>query len=329
MLPAPKIPRPHALPPLLAALLLPALLLLGACSPEKPAEEEAAALEPVEIHDTVTVGGTATAPDGVEIAYSSRGTSSPALVFLHCWSCDRSFWRHQVEPFSRDHQVVTIDLGGHGESGRDRQNWSLESLGQDAVAVIESLGLERLIVVGHSMGAPVALEVAQSLPDRVQGVVVVDSLQNVEQEHDAEQWKALLAGYRQDFPGTCGQMVGAMFHEGTDGALVNEITQSMCDAPPAIAIALLDAFPAYDMADELSQVQVPVRALNGDLFPTAVETNRRHAADYDASILTGSGHFPLLEKPEEFNRELEVAVAGILANEKAADRPATTGGEAG
>jgi pimeloyl-ACP methyl ester carboxylesterase len=320
----PRLFGAGALIPILTALLVPALLILAACSPGDPGDDEAAApAEPVEVLDTVTVGGTATAPDGIEIAYSSRGTSSPALVFLHCWSCDRSFWRNQVAPLSRDHQVVTIDLGGHGESGQARKDWTLESLGQDAVAVIEALDLDRVIVVGHSMGAPVALEVAQQLPDRVQGVVVVDSLQNVEQEQNQSQWNQLLAAYRQDFPGTCGQMVGSMFHQTADPALVDEVTQSMCDAPPSVAVALLKTFPAYDMADELSQIKVPVRALNGDLFPTAVEANRRHATDYDAMIFSDSGHFPQLEKPEEFNQKLEAAVADILAQANGAGQPAT------
>lgn len=291
---------------LLAALAL-------ACSPAPEETSAPAEPEPIEVGDPITVDGIATAPDGVEIAYSTRGTGSPALVLLHCWSCERSFWRHQLEALAGDHRVVAIDLGGHGESGADRGEWTLEALAGDAVAVIESLGIERAIVVGHSMGAPVAIEVAQALPGTVEGVIFVDSLHDIEQEPDPEQWKAMMGAYRDDFAGTCGQMVAAMFPEGTAPELVAEVDGAMCDAPPAIGIALLEAFPRYDAAAEIAEVAVPVRAINGDMFPTDVEGNRELTADYGAMIIPGVGHFPMLEQPDELNRRLRAAVAEIEA----------------
>ena len=56
------------------------------------------------------IRGTAPAPDGLEIAYEVRSGGDPALVFIHCWSCDREVWRNQVDVFSGDHLVVTLDL---------------------------------------------------------------------------------------------------------------------------------------------------------------------------------------------------------------------------
>jgi pimeloyl-ACP methyl ester carboxylesterase len=58
---------------------------------------------------------TALSPDGFSIAYETLGEGSPALVFVHGWSCDRSYWAAQLEPFSRDFRVVAVDLAGQGE----------------------------------------------------------------------------------------------------------------------------------------------------------------------------------------------------------------------
>jgi pimeloyl-ACP methyl ester carboxylesterase len=63
-----------------------------------------------------------TSPDGIPIAYETRGQGAPALVFVHGWSCDRTYWAGQLEPLSRDYRVVAIDLAGHGESGVGREN---------------------------------------------------------------------------------------------------------------------------------------------------------------------------------------------------------------
>ena len=286
------------------------LALATACSePSPPAVEESP--EPVLIQTSVSENGTVEAPDGLPIVYSTRGSGSPALVFLHCWGCDRSFWRNEVGPLSADHRVVTLDLGGHGESGKEREHWTLEGLAQDAVTVIEALGLDDVIVVGHSMGAPVAIFTAEQLPDVVHGVILVDSLHDVEQRIDPAVWTKLMTAYRSDYAGTCHQMVVALFPKDADPSLMQQVETDMCAGPQEVGLALLDAFPGFDAARELEKLKVPVRAINAGDRPTSLEKNRQHAADYDAVIMEGVGHFPMLEKPDEFNRLLRQAVESI------------------
>ena len=63
----------------------------------------------------------AVSPDGIPVTFETHGTGEPALVFVHGWSCDRSYWRGQVGEFARRHRVVVVDLAGHGESGAGRE----------------------------------------------------------------------------------------------------------------------------------------------------------------------------------------------------------------
>src|SRR5260370_1290299 len=84
-----------------------------------PATESADA-QPV--RDTANV---VTSPDGIRIAYEAHGEGSPALVFVHGWSCNRSYWRQQLQPFSRQFKVVALDLAGHGDSGLGRKSWTI------------------------------------------------------------------------------------------------------------------------------------------------------------------------------------------------------------
>ncbi|HZN00030.1 MAG TPA: alpha/beta hydrolase, partial [Pyrinomonadaceae bacterium] len=85
------------------------------------------------------------ASDGVPIHYTVQGKGEPALVFIHCWSCDGNLWENQVPEFAKKHRVVTIDLPGHGQSGQGRKTWSIESYGDDVKTVVTKLDLKRVV----------------------------------------------------------------------------------------------------------------------------------------------------------------------------------------
>ena len=124
--------------------------------------------------------GTYTTPDGTAIAYEVRGTGDPTLVFIHCWACDRSYWRYQVEEFSKTQRVLVMDLAGHGTSGKERVNWTIEGLGEDVAGLVTSLGLAGRRARRPLDGRPVALVAAAKLPGKVRGVVCADTLHNAE-----------------------------------------------------------------------------------------------------------------------------------------------------
>jgi len=259
--------------------------------------------------------GTVRAEDGLSIAYDVRGHGKTALVLVHCWACDRTFWREQVEPLSKRYRVVTLDLGGHGASGADRPRWTVAGMGGDVQAVVLALKLDRVVLVGHSMGGPVALDAARRMPGRVVGVVAVDSLHDVEQRISPEAVGKLAALYEEDFQGTMSAMVHKMFPAGADPAVVELVATRAAAARPGPAVALLRDYPNLDLASWMEAARVPVRAIQAGppLSPvTKLGTNRKHG-NYDASFMDGVGHYLMLERPTEFNRRLEAAVAEVIA----------------
>lgn len=253
--------------------------------------------------------GTATAADGVSIAYDVRGAGEPALVFVHGWCCNRSFWKNQLDVFAKDHQVVSFDLPGCGTSGSDRKQWSIRGLAGDVQAVVESCGLAKVVLIGHSLGGPVALEAAGLLPGRVVAVIAIDTLQDVDFVYPPEAVEQMAARFENDFTGTMTQAVRAQFSETADPALVEWVLSTSVGSNHAAAIAIMRDYTNFDMKAALSAAKVPVRCLNvpprGDEggLRTNVEGNRKFA-DYDAVMLDGFGHFPMLEQPEEFNEKL-------------------------
>jgi pimeloyl-ACP methyl ester carboxylesterase len=246
-----------------------------------------------------------TAADGVPIHYSVQGKGEPALVFIHCWACNRNFWDNQVTEFSKTYRTVTIDLPGHGESGQGRKTWSVESYGDDVKAVVTKLDLKRVVLVGSSMGGSIALEATKRMPDRVVAIVPVDTLHNVETKIPPEQldavFKQLQADYKTAVTGFLNQI---FFSPTTPAAVKDRVTNEAVSRQPDVALPILKAIFSYDSAAGLRAVKVPIRAINADRVPTDVEVNRKYAPQFDAVIIKGTGHYPMMEDPARFNQML-------------------------
>ncbi len=260
---------------------------------------------------------TVKAGDGLSIACDVRGKGDTALVFLHGWGGDREYWKNQANAFATDYTVVTVDQAGHGASGKDRKVWTVDALAGDVEAVVKDLKLKRVILVGHSMGGPVALLAAKRLPGTVVAVVGVDTLQDAEMKRPEELIKSLTTGLEKDFKGMVGGMFGAMLAEKSDAKLKDWLGDKAASREPAIAIALMKDLFSLDQKKVFKEAGVPVRCINsagGYQFftPTAVETNKKYA-DYDAVTISDVGHYPMLEKPKEFNEKLQDVLKGLAA----------------
>jgi pimeloyl-ACP methyl ester carboxylesterase len=112
--------------------------------------------------------------DGVRLGYTQSGTGEPALLFVHGWCCDHSFFAPQHEHFPSRHRVVSVDLRGHGGSDAPVQAYTMAGFADDLAWLCGEIGVERAVVVGHSMGGLVTLALAESRPDLVRAAVLVD-----------------------------------------------------------------------------------------------------------------------------------------------------------
>ncbi len=256
-------------------------------------------------------------PDGVMIYYDVRGEGAPALVFVHCWSCDRSYWRNQADEFSVNNTVVTIDLAGHGQSGQNRTDWSIAAFGADIAAVIEKLGLDSVVLIGHSMGGMAIVEAARQLPDKVIALIGIDSYNDIGDSYSDEDIKAYLEPFRVDFKSAAYAKIAALFPENADSALRHEIAGDISSAPPDIAIPAYMATIKYIVSDPipvvagLKSLTVPVRGINCDLFPLNDDGMKAAAPSFSVKVIPGVGHFLQLEDPENFNRLLHETIAEL------------------
>lgn len=298
-------------------------LLLSALATRVPAQEPAPAQAPETVH-------WARSGDGLEIAYELHGQGSPTLVFIHGWSCDRTFFAAQTEHYAASHRVIALDLGGHGQSGRERESWSLVGLAPDVVAVLEAEDVRDAVLVGHSLGGWVATEAANQAPERVLGVIPLDAWQDAEMKLDRAAMDRMTAAWQGDFEGAVRGMVArAFFRPGADPELVRDVTERMLHATtPDIAVAIARSYPDTDYRAMLSALRVPIVCVNSDLIPTKVEVNRKYAPGFDALILKGAGHFAMIEQPRELDAALDQALARVL-KARGAGAGSTSGGDPG
>ena len=249
---------------------------------------------------------------GAEIAYDVRGGGDVTLLFVHGWCCDRGHWREQLDAFADTYRVVSVDLAGHGDSRAAGAECTVSSLAHDVAAVAQALELDRLILIGHSMGGPVSLAAAALLPGRARAVVAVDSLHNAEFVFPEEAFRAFQQRFDQDFAATMEESVRAMVPAERGPELPRWIVERALRTDRAVALSLFQAFPALEVGQLLRDARVPVRCINSSSapVPTAADVNGRYA-DYAAVLMDGVGHYPMLERPGEFNERLRQALGEL------------------
>ena len=122
-----------------------------------------------------TLPATAATVDGLKIHSAVTGQGKQTVIFIHGWTCDSSSWQSQVPEFARKYRVVTVDLPGHGKSGSPADGkFSMDLFARAVEAVREEVKADKVVLVGHSMGAPVIRQYARLYPQHVAALVAVD-----------------------------------------------------------------------------------------------------------------------------------------------------------
>ncbi|MEE9423697.1 MAG: alpha/beta hydrolase [Methylococcales bacterium] len=276
-------------------LLLVAFSVLTGCQNASPEEQ---------LSDNNTV----LSADGTAIHYQSAGSSKTTLLFIHCWSCDISYWDNQFDLFSKYFRVVRLDLAGHGKSSSNRKNYTIPAFAQDVEAVISKLKLDKVILIGHSIGGSIAVQTALNVPEKINGVIAVDSFETgFKWPKTDQEIAAATKPFEEDFSKTTARLVRSMFKPTADPGLVNKIAQDMSAAPPAVGNSafkeLLDWIANYSTAK--ASLKVPLYHINAK--PDQPITINDHII-----YLENVGHFIPQAAPAGFNGAMEQTVAKIL-----------------
>jgi pimeloyl-ACP methyl ester carboxylesterase len=299
-----------------AALLASALLAAACGRQETP--PPAATPPPIADEGTPTEGAPRiiVAPDGVHVQYRVYGAGEPALVFIHGWSADSNYWREQIPAFKGKYTLVTVDLAGHGGTDANRSEWSMARFGQDVATAVAAVPNEKLVLVGHSMGGPVALEAARLLQRRVVGIVGVETFKSIGAPPPSKaQVDAFLKKFEADYIGETRELVASRFFApGTNEALRNKVALDLSLSPPRVAIPSMRAVMEYDYTEPLRNPPAPIVAIYSNLGEPVNEARiRKVLPKFRSATIDGTGHFLMMEDPARFNAALETEIQGLLA----------------
>lgn len=261
--------------------------------------------------------------DGLPIDYTDAGAGDITLFFVHGAAIDKLYWQEQINHFSAHYRVIAIDLPGHGQSGNDRQEWTIEAFAADVNAVIQELNLSKVILIGHSMGSDVILEASALNPAAILGLVVVDALKHAGTEMPEEvmqQVNSIHQNLQADFGNTVESYAkqGLLTHD-TDIGIVDMVTNDYRTAYPPMVIGSLTSIFSFAARERelLEQLRWKLYLINVDYIPTDESLLSKHAnAGYELFVLHGTCHFPMLELPVELNQALEKVFYKIVNPEK-------------
>jgi pimeloyl-ACP methyl ester carboxylesterase len=249
--------------------------------------------------------------DGIPIHSSEQGKGQKTVILVHGWTCDETSWKLQVPALAKEYRVVTIDLPGHGKSGLPKDGkFSLDLFAKAVESVRAEAKAERVILAGHSMGTPVIVHYARLYPKHVAALIFVDG--GIMQPS-----ANLNESFADQFSGPSGlknreNMIRNMFSSATTPEIQKQILSMMLNAPPETAVGAMKAiFAPSNLKDEICTL--PVLGIYADKSRSGnSDYMKSHFPKMDYREIPGTGHFLMLEKPDEFNR----LVLEFLARQK-------------
>lgn len=245
--------------------------------------------------------------DRVKLHYVEEGAGDPAFVFVHGWCCDHTFFQPQFDHFKSSHRVVALDLRGCGDSDQPDDGYDIPTLADDVAALSRELGLSRPVIVGHSLGGMIGIELAARHPSLAGPVVAVDPGPIDPLPQTRRIFEALIEQLEgPDSDAALKAYVETMFLTTDDPQRRDHIVETMCLAPRHAAIAVLRGVLSWNGVGAFMTAKAPLLVLRsrpgGSNDPARLLSLR---PDVQIGMTVGSGHFHQLEVPEQVTPMIE------------------------
>lgn len=254
------------------------------------------------------------AADGAQLAYVAEGRGPKALAFVHGWCSNLRHWDPQAAHFAKTYRVVRWDRRGMGASVDAPPANSAAQHTDDLARLLDTVGVDKAVVLGHAGGSPVALDFAVRHPDRTSAVVVVDFTLSAGSRpgESTNAFGALLATMtatlrKPDGPAAFRAMYAGYFGPKADPEMTAAAIDAAATTPIEVACSELTEVIGIDTEALARQITAPV------LWVTATTPDAAHLqsvfGNLSIGVAAGSGHFVQLEVPDQLNAMIETFLA--------------------
>jgi pimeloyl-ACP methyl ester carboxylesterase len=246
---------------------------------------------------------------GGDLNVTDRGPrDAPTILLVHCYTCSIDYWQRLEPLLRRDHRVIAVDLLGHGDSEKPKDGYSMEHQADTIAAALDELGAEPVLAVGQSLGGPVSTALAQRHPDKVRGLVIMDSASQtkyVDLPLTAKIARAPVIGpaIKQVVPdGTIHKELSKAFHEGFEfpDAFVDDVKGMTYTAFAESPEQGGDFTDAEHLDDRIAATGLPATVIFGAedriVNPDSAD-DYRDIPRAKVVVLQGIGHTPQMEAP--------------------------------
>lgn len=242
------------------------------------------------------------------------------LLFLHGWGVDHRIWRQQIKYFSRFYKILSIDLPGHGNSSWERI--SFEEMAEDIVLILQQLNIDKIILVGSSLGGLLGLKIYAIVPERFKQLIFVGSLPKFSKASDypygldIDKIRKLSSQLNSDYPSIINIFFRSLFTNEERRTRrfhwIQRFRRTEGFPTKQALVEYLDILENEDLRFILRNVRIPVYFINGKedtICPMASSIVLKELCPQARfSFFDQCGHFPFLSKPYEFNQVLEQAL---------------------
>lgn len=226
----------------------------------------------------------------------------PAIVFVHSFGGSTLQWNHQLGYFRKDHRVVAFDFRSHGQSSAPSTDaFSMKQLAEDIQTVVDSLKLDRFILVAHSMGGLAAIEYTALHPEKVRGLV----LANTPGKIPAEQSKKIIAALESDqYQKAMDENLNRMLENATfrTDSLMRS-GNAKIDRPTSVS--LVKSMFSFDANTRLKDIKVPKLIITTPTEEAVPNTLHKSFPETIGKVMDGASHWTMIDKATEFNTIVE------------------------
>lgn len=290
-----QLPRAHSI------LLLILVLAIALASAPSVLAKTSAASDGQSRYVKLDLGGAA-GNWTARVHYKSYGKGPEALVLIHGWSCNMDYWRDSIADLAKRNRVIAIDLPGHGQSDKPQITYSMDFFARAVDAVLRDAKVERAVLVGHSMGTPVARQFYRKYPQQTLAIVIVDGA--LRSFGDKKLLDGLIAGLRSpNYVDTGRQMFAFMAGPHLSAEIKQRIQTSFENTPQHVLVSAMEGMADASIWGE-DKINVPVLAVMAKtpLYPANIEESYRAIApNLEFQMWEDVGHFLMMEQPAKFD----------------------------